>query len=241
MVNKIRAIVRKELKSYFNSPIAYIVMGIFLIVMSILYLGYNRYTAFHIAELRLFFNYIPNVFILVIPAITMRIWAEEKRSGTEEVLLTLPFKEYELVIGKFIAPLILLFIMLLLTLSVPFSLSLLGTFEWGQILGQYIGVFFFGATCISVGLFISSLTKNQIIAFFATALILFFFIVAPEINTLISFPPVIKGVINWISFRYHFETLSKGLIETKDLMFFILMSILFLYCNIKVLVFKKWQ
>jgi ABC-2 type transport system permease protein len=240
MVNKLRAIVRKELKSYFNSPIAYIVMGVFVAVMAVLYFFFNGDSATRFADLRGYFNYIPWVFILIIPAITMRSWAEERKTGTDEILLTLPFREHELVLGKFIATLILLVIMLLLTAVVPLTLSILGRFEFGQIFGQYLGVLFYGTACLSVGLFVSALTKNQIVAFLASALILFLLVVVNFLNAILSFPPLIAGVFNWISFRYHFDTLGKGLIELKDLMFFVIMSAFFLYLNIKVLVINKW-
>jgi ABC-2 type transport system permease protein len=241
MFRKISAIVRKELRSFFNSPIAYIVTGVFLVAMTILYFMFNRAEATRFADLRTYFNFIPWVFILVIPAITMRSWAEEKKAGTEEVLLTLPFKEHELVLGKFAATFILFFIMLLLTLVVPISLSVLGDFEWGQILGQYLGALFLGTACITVGLFVSALTKNQIIAFLFSALILFFLVAVNYLNVLVSLPPLLAGLFNLISFRFHYETLGKGLIITGDLMFFVIMSAFFLFLNMKVLVFKKWQ
>ena len=161
--------------------------------------------------------------------------------GTEEILFTLPFKEHELVLGKFIATFILFFLMLLLTLVIPISLSILGDFEWGQILGQYLGALFLGTACISVGLFVSALTKNQIIAFLFSALILFFLVTVNYLNILVSLPPFLAGLFNLISFRFHYETLGKGLIETGDLMFFVIMSAFFLFLNMKVLVFKKWQ
>jgi ABC-2 type transport system permease protein len=233
--------VRKELKSYYNSPIAYIVIGAFLVFMSIWLFVLQRFLSVGIADLRIFFSVIPYVFVFIIPAITMRSWAEEKKMGTEEILLTLPFKEFELVIGKFIAPLILLFIMLLLTLPIPITLSALGNFEWGQIIGQYIGVLFFGAACIALGLFISSLSTNQIVAFVFGALSLFVIIIVSDINLIVNFPPFLSDVLNWISFRFHYDTLAKGLIETKDLMFFVIMSFFFLYLNVKAIVFKKWQ
>ncbi len=242
MINKIRAVVRKELKSYFNSPIAYIVMGVFLSIMSLLYFFLpGGETATRYADLRGYFTLIPWVFCAVIPAITMRSWAEEKRTGTDEVLLTLPFREAELVIGKFVAVFLLLALMLLLTAVVPISLSALGNFEFGQLLGQYLGVLFYGTACLTVGLFLSALTRNQIIAFLLTALTLFLLVAVNFLTVFISLPPFLASIINWISFRYHFDTLSKGLIELKDLLFFVVMSAFFLYLNIKVLVIKKWM
>ncbi len=241
MINRMKAIISKELKSYFYSPIAYIVTGVFLSAMAVLYFFFSGDVATRFADLRGYFSYIPWVFILIVPAVTMRSWAEEKRSGTDEVLLTLPFREAELVIGKFIAAFLLLGLMLLLTLVVPISLSVLGTFEFGQILGQYLGVLFYGTACLTVGLFVSALTKNQIISFLATALILFLLVAVNFLNNIVALPSFLAAAVNWLSFRYHFEPLGKGLIELKDLFFFVIMGAFFLYLNIKVLVIKKWS
>jgi ABC-2 type transport system permease protein len=241
MINKILAIARKELKGFFNSPIAYIVAGVFLSAMTVLFFLLSGSRATTIADLRDYFMFIPFVYILVIPAITMRSWAEESRAGTEEVLFTLPLREHELVLGKFAATLLLLLSMLLLTLVVPLSLSVLGDFEWGQILGQYLGAIFLGTACISVGLFMSSLTKNQIIAFLSSALILFVLVAVNYLNSLVTLPSVLAWLVNLVSFRFHYETLGKGLIDTGDLLYFVVMSALFLFLNIKVLVIKKWQ
>ena len=129
----------------------------------------------------------------------------------------------------------------LLTLVVPISLSVLGTFEFGQILGQYLGVLFYGTACLTVGLFVSALTKNQIISFLATALILFLLVAVNFLNNIVALPSFLAAAVNWLSFRYHFEPLGKGLIELKDLFFFVIMGAFFLYLNIKVLVIKKWS
>jgi len=241
MTNKILAIARKELKGYFNSPIAYIVAGVFLSSMTLLYFLFNGPRATTIADLRGYFDFLPFVFIIIIPAITMRSWAEERRAGTEELLFTLPLREHELVLGKFVATFVLVSGMLLLTLVVPISLSFLGDFDAGQLVGQYLGAFFLGMACVSVGLFMSALTKNQIVAFLATALVLFALVAANFLNSLVSLPDFLTRLVNLVSFRFHYETLGKGLIATVDLMYFVIMSALFLFLNVKVLVIKKWQ
>ena len=165
MVSNVIPVVKKELKSYFNSPIAYVLVVTFLVFSSVWVFYLQTFFASNIASLRSFFSVIPIVFIIVMPALTMRSWAEEKKLGTLEVLLTLPFRESTLVLGKFIAALGLLLIKILLTLPLPLLLSRFGDFDWGEILGQYIGVVLLGAAGISVGLFISSLMSNQISSF----------------------------------------------------------------------------
>ncbi len=240
MLANIMTITKKELRSYYNSPIAYIVKAVFLVVMSIWLFTVNQFIPRGIADLRMYFTMIPFMFIFFIPAITMRSWAEERKMGTEELLLTLPFREYELVLGKFLAAFILLTLMFVISLVLPISLSFLGDFEWGQIAAQYIGVVLFGAACISVGLFVSSLSRNQIIAFIFSALTLFFIIILSEVNKMVELPSVIAGFLNALSFNYHFEAFSKGLIDSRDIAYFVLVSAFFLYLNSKVLIFKKW-
>jgi len=241
MLKKILAIAGKELKGYYNSPIAYIITGVFLVFMSVWLFFIQRFIERGVADLFIFFLVIPFVFMFLIPALTMRSWAEEKKMGTDEILLTLPFSEVELVIGKFLAPFALLVAMILLTLPIPLSLGMLGDFEWGQITGQYLGVIFLGGACISIGLFVSSLSNNQIIAFIITTVSLFFIIVVTEfLQQSIPFAPL-ASFVGWFSFRGHYDTLSKGLLETRDLMYFVIMSVFFLYLNVKVLIFKKWS
>jgi ABC-2 type transport system permease protein len=240
MFANIFTITKKELKSYYNSPIAYIVISVFLVFMSLWLFTVNHFIARGIADLRIYFMMIPYVFVVFIPAITMRSWAEERKMGTEELLLTLPFKEYELVLGKFLAAFILLVIMFCASFILPISLSVLGDFEWGQIVAQYIGVVLFGGACISVGLFVSSLSRNQIISFIFSALTLFFIIIISEVNRMIELPLVIGNFLNALSFNYHFEAFSRGLIDSRDIVYFILVSGFFLYLNSKVLIFRKW-
>jgi len=148
MVSNVMPVIKKELKSYFNSPIAYVLVVTFLVFSSVWVFYLQSFFASNIASLRSFFSVIPIVFIIVMPALTMRSWAEEKKLGTMEVLMTLPFRESTLVLGKFIAALSLLLIMILLTLPLPLLLSRFGDFDWGEILGQYIGVVLLGAAGI---------------------------------------------------------------------------------------------
>jgi ABC-2 type transport system permease protein len=157
-------VIRKELKSYFNSPIAYVVVVTFLVFSSIWVFYLQSFFAANTASLRGYFSVVPIVFIIVMPAITMRSWAEERKLGTLEVLMTLPFRESTLVIGKFVAALALLAIMVGLTLPIPLLASRFGSFDWGELFGQYLGAILLGAAGISVGLFVSSLTTNQISA-----------------------------------------------------------------------------
>jgi ABC-2 type transport system permease protein len=234
-------VVRRELKSYFNSPVAYIVVVAFLVFTSVWLFYMQTFFVRDQASLRPFFIVIPVVFVFLLPAITMRSWAEEKKLGTLEVLLTLPFRESELVIGKFLAAFSLLAITLLLTVPIPLMVSRLGSFDGGEILGQYLGVLLLGATGISLGMFVSSFASNQLSAFIIGVLILLFLTLVNQINYLVSLPAWAAGLVNYLSLEGHFESFGKGLIDTRDLFFFLIATSLFLYLNIKSLIFKKWQ
>ena len=240
MMKNIVPILKKELKSYFNSPIAYIQVVTFLIFSSIWVFFLQSFFASNVASLRNFFAVIPIVFIIVMPALTMRSWAEEKKLGTMEVLMTLPFRESTLVIGKFLAALCLLAIMIALTLPIPLLLSQFGDFDWGEILGQYIGVVLLGSAGISVGLFVSSLMANQISSFLISLFVLLVLTLVSQVNRVFAVPPWAAEAINFISFGHHFSNFQRGLIDTRDLLYYGIVSALFLYLNTKTLVFRKW-
>jgi ABC-2 type transport system permease protein len=233
-------VIRKELRSYFNSPIAYVVAVTFVLFCAIWVFFLRSFFAANNASLRPLFGILPWVFIIVMPAITMRSWAEEQKLGTAELLLTLPFRESTLVAGKFLAALALLAIMVALTVPMPLLLARFGSFDWGEVAGQYIGVLFLGAAGISVGLFISSLATNQISAFLITLFVLLIFTLISELNAAFSLPTVLAGVLNYLSLGSHFSNFQKGLIDTRDLLFYVIVCGLFLYLNVKTLIFKKW-
>lgn len=234
-------IIKKEFKSYFNSPIAYIVLVAFLVFTSVWLFYLQQFFTRNVASLRIYFGIIPVVFIFLMPAITMRSWAEEKKMGTIEILLTLPFKEGELVIGKFLAALGMLIIMMMLTLPIPLLLSPFGTFDWGEIFSQYFGLLLIGAAGISLGLFISAQATNQLSAFIIGVIVLLFLTLVAQVNQVAQLPPWAAGFFNYLSLGYHFESFGRGLIDSRDLFYYLLVIILFLYLNTKTLVFQKWR
>jgi ABC-2 type transport system permease protein len=239
-MNNILPLVKKELRSYFNSPIAYILVVTFLVFSSIWIFYLQSFFASDVASLRSFFAVIPIVFIVIMPALTMRSWAEERKLGTMEVLMTLPFRESTLVVGKFIAALLLLLIMVALTLPLPLLLSQFGDFDWGEILGQYIGVVLLGSAGISVGLFISSLMANQISSFLISLFVLLVLTLISQVNRAFALAPWAAEIFNFISFGHHFSNFQRGLIDTRDLLYYGIVCALFLYLNTKTLVFRKW-
>ncbi len=241
MFSNIVPVLKKELKSYFNSPIAYIVVVTFLVFSAVWLFYLQTFFARNVASLRPLFSVIPLVFIIVMPALTMRSWAEEKKQGTVEVLLTMPFRESTLVAGKYLAALCLLVIMIVLTLPIPLLLTQFGSFDAGEIFGQYLGVLLIGGAGLAVGLFISSLATNQISAFLITLFVLLVFTLISQLTVVFSLPIWLARTLSYLSLDSHFESFQKGLIDTRDLAFYVLVIGMFLYLNMKTLVFTKWS
>jgi gliding motility-associated transport system permease protein len=240
-LKSILSVVRKEMRSYFNSPIAYIVIVFFLVFTATWLFYVARFVAQDIASLRAYFGIMPLVFVGLVPALTMRSWAEESKLGTEEILLTLPYRESELVLGKFFGAYGLLVLVILLTVFVPFSVTSLGNFERGEIFGEYLGILLLGAAATSIGLFVSSVTKNQISAFILSAVALLFLTLINQVNAVVDLPTWLASVINYVSLQFHIQSFIRGVIDTRDVVYFLAITVLFLYLNVKTLVFRKWS
>lgn len=234
-------VVRKELRSYFNSSIAYIVTLFFLVFGNVWFLYLEHFLYQNVASMQGYFSVVPILYILILPAMTMRSWAEERRRGTDEILLTLPFREWELVVGKFLAALVLLLIMLALTVPLPLTLSPLGDFQRGPLLGEYLGVVLLGAAGLSIGQFVSAFSINQITSFIVSVVGLLFITLINQVNNAASLPVWLAGVVNYLSFTYHFTNFDKGLIDSRDLAYFLVVTALFLYLTTRVLVLRKWR
>ncbi|UCD33668.1 MAG: ABC transporter permease subunit [Desulfobacterales bacterium] len=221
-MSQILYILNKELKDYFISPIAYIVISIFLLVT-----GWFFFTTFFLynqADLRNFFSLLPIIFSFVIPAITMRLFSEELSVGSYEILLTLPVTFTDIIIGKFLAGVVFVSVALIPTLSYPIFITFLGQLDWGPVMGGYIGAVLLGAALTAVGLFASSLTRNQIIAFIVGMMICFFLTLIDKM--LFFFPESMLGVIGYLGADFHFKNIAKGIIDSRDIVYFL--SIIFL-------------
>ena len=215
-------ILHKEVKDYFISPIAYIVISIFLLVT-----GWFFFAAFFLynqADIRNFFSLLPITFAFVIPAITMRLFSEELHVGSYEILLTLPVTFRDIIVGKFLAGVVFVVAALLPTLSYPIFVSMLGHLDWGPVLGGYVGAILLGAAYTAVGLFASSLTRNQIIAFIVGLIICFTLTLIDKM--LFFFPRTLLGVIGYLGADFHFKNIAKGVIDSRDVLYFL--SIIFI-------------
>jgi len=220
-------IFKKEFRTYFVSPIAYIVISIFLIVTG--WFFFSTFFLFNQANLRNFFSLLPVVFAFVVPAVTMRLFSEELNVGSYEILLTMPVTYREVVLGKFLASVAFVTAMLLPTLAYPVTITFLGDLDWGPVAGGYVGAIFLGASFSAVGLFASSLTRNQIVAFIVGVAICFALVLIDKI--LFFLPSPLVGVLEYLGADYHFENISKGILDSRDIIYFLSVIFISLYAT----------
>jgi ABC-2 type transport system permease protein len=213
----IKYVFQKELRSYFNSPVAYIVIVVFLVILGWFFTS-SIFIA-NISSLRTVFETTPFLLLFFAPAITMRLISEEKKSGTLELLLTKPVKEYEIILGKFLAAWILFFFALLPTLSYYVSISLLGTLDIGPVIGGYLGLLFVGAVFLAIGVFGSSITENQVVGFIVSFLIVFILFMLDKI--LLYVPTYLASILEYLSIDYHFSNIARGVIDSRDLLYYL--------------------
>jgi ABC-2 type transport system permease protein len=235
------ALARKEFYSYLLAPAFYGAAVFFLLFCSIWLFYFQHWFAMDSATLRPYFAAFPTAFILVIPALTMKSWAEERKTGSVELLLTMPFSEWDLVMGKFLASFTALAAVLLLTVPLPLTLIPLGDFDGGVIFCEYLGALLLGAFATALGLLLSSLSKNQAGSFLAGAAVLMAVTLINRLTFSFDLPGWLAGGINFISLSFHFESFSRGLIDSRDLAFFVLGAALFLFLNTRVILFRKWS
>jgi ABC-2 type transport system permease protein len=240
-VGRIAAITRRELAAYFNSPVAYVVVIFFLVASAAWFFYGQQFFAQDAATLRGYFSLWPVLFVILIPAITMRSWAEERRQGTAEILLTLPVREREIVLGKFTAAFALVAATAALSLPVPLSVSLLGSFDPGPIASQYLGVLLLGAAGIAAGLFVSALSANQVSAFLFAAVFLLFITLIGQVPTVMVLPGRLSGILTWISLDYHFDSFRKGVFDSRDAMYFLVLIAGFLIFTTRVLLLRRYR
>jgi ABC-2 type transport system permease protein len=217
----------REFKAYFVSPIAYIVISIFLLVT-----GWFFFTPFFLvdqASLRNFFAMLPFVFSFVVPAVTMRLFAEELTVGSYETLLTLPVTLRQVVAGKFLAALGFMAALLVPTLAYPVTVSLLGQLDWGPVLGGYFGALLLAAAFCAVGLFASALTRNQIVAFIIGTALCYSLSLVDRV--LFFLPQQLLGIFHFIGIDSHFQNVARGVVDTRDVVYFLSLVLIGLYAT----------
>lgn len=235
-MKNIWTIAMKDLKGYFISPIAYVVLTLFLIIA-----GYFFSVILFISKEASIVPSSYNIvvtFLFLIPLICMKLFAEEKKSGTLEVLLTKPVRDTEVVLGKFLAAAFMLIIMLVLTGSYVGILANFGEVEVGPTITVYLGLFLIGLSFVSLGVFASSITKNQIIA---AVLGFVFLLLMWLINSAASYIGSGGGILDYIALSTHFEDFGRGVIDLRDVVFYLSFIVFFLFLSVKSIEVRKWR
>ena len=218
-MQNIVAVAKREFASYFNSPIAYIVAVVYILIS-----GYLFFTELFLngqADMRPFFGIAPLLFLFIMPLLTMRLLAEEKREGTLELLLTMPVTDWQVVIGKYLAAVGLIVVLLALTVTFPITVAALGPLDKGATLAAYIGMLLMGGAYAAIGLMASAFTKNQIVAVLIAFFISFgLFLVGQLVQVL---PPSIAPFCNAISINTRFQNIARGVIDSRDLLYYLSM------------------
>jgi ABC-2 type transport system permease protein len=239
----IYTIFRRELTSYFLTPLAYIFIVIFLAMAGTFTFFVGNFFGRGQADLQPFFQFHPWLYLFLIPAITMRLWAEERKTGSIELLLTLPISMTDAVLGKFLAAWCFTGIALLLTFPMWITVNVLGNPDNGAILAGYAGSFLMAGSFLAVGAAISPLTKNQVIAFVVTSVVCFVFTVGGTGVVLNFFtgwaPTLVVDTVAQMSFMTHFNAISRGVIDARDMVYFASVIGFFLFANVLFVDLKK--
>ena len=253
---KVWPIYKKEMRLYFTSPIAWVILTIFLFIAG--YFFYSIFAFFTLASmqsamnpamardlnvtdsvLRPLFSNISVILLLLMPLVTMRLFAEERRSGTIELLLTYPVRDGAVLIGKYLAGLTLYAIMLALTLFYPLLVAYFARVEWGPLATGYLGLLLMGATFLAVGIFASSLTENQIVASIITfGVLLIFWVIGWSSDYLGG---TWGRVLSHLSLIEHFDSFAKGVLDTRDVLYYVDFTIVALFLTLRSLEARRWK
>ena len=229
-------IFRRELRSYFNSAVAYVVIVVFLAILGWFFTS-NLFLA-NVASLRIVFELVPLMFLFFVPAVTMRLLAEEKKSGTLELLTTKPVRDVEIVLGKFLAAWVLLAVTLAPTLLYLFTIMSIGSIDIGPVITGYLGLMLMGGVYIGIGLLASSLTENQIVAFILSFLAVLALFLMDKM--LIYVPEGFASTLEFLGIDYHFSNIVRGVIDSRNIIYFGSLLGFSLYLTTVSLERRKW-
>jgi ABC-2 type transport system permease protein len=230
----------KEFRSYFMSPIAYIFITVWLVLMHGLLFWATGFLVIGQADLRDFFGLMSIVLVFFVPAISMRLWAEEMKLGTMELLMTFPVRDWEAVVGKYLAALSIIGLAIILTLPLPILVSAFGNPDWGPIIGGYIGALLLSAAYLAIGAWTSSTTSNQIVSFIIALLILL--VASLGLDWVRQFSPSwLAGWLSYFSLRTHFDNIARGVVDIRDIVFYLSVIGFFLYLNVRSVESRKWS
>ena len=238
-MKNVLTIVDKEIRAYFSSPLAYAALFLFLLISGFSF-NYSVYKENSSGMLSIFLVMI-YLLILIIPAITMHLFAEERKSGTIELLMTYPIQDWEVVLGKFFAGFMLFMGMLILTFHFPVFLFMWGNPDPGAVFAGYLGMILLGATFLSIGLLATSLTSSPNVAFMIGAGILFAFFLLGRIVIVIAGAGPVANFLAYVSLIEHFRNFTMGIINSKDIVFFLSVIFFMLFASIRVVEIRRWR
>ena len=240
MHHDVLRVARKELSAFFSSPVAYLFIGAFLAACLFVFFWVESFFARNIADTRPLFDWMPVLLIFLAAALTMRLWSEERRAGTLEVLATLPVPTWRLVIGKFLAALALVAVALALTLPLPLTVAILGPLDWGPVIGAYLATLLLAAAYIAIGLFVSARTDNPIVALIGTTLLcaVFYLIGSPALTSLVGHGG--GELLRLLGSGARFESITRGVIDLRDLYYYLSLVGVFLALTIYGLERLRW-
>jgi len=234
-LKNVMAVIKRELAGYFGSPVAYVFIVIFLLLCGFFTFSVSHFYELGQADLRAFFEWHPWIFLFLIPAVTMRLWADEWRTGTIELMLTLPITLKEVILGKFLAAWLFIAIGLFLTFPLVLTVLYLGDPDLGAILCAYLGSFLMAGAYLSVGNMTSSFTRNQVISFILSLVICLFLVLAgwsPVTDVLSGWAPAwIVDVVSGFSFMPHFASIQRGVLDLRDLAYYLSVIFFMLFVN----------
>jgi ABC-2 type transport system permease protein len=244
-MKRVRPVFIRELGSYFNSPLGFIYIDVFVLLTGFFFFDLFKFFQADQASLRNLFMLLPWVYLFFVPAISMRLLAEEKKVGTVEVLMTLPLRDWEVVLAKYLAAFIFLTVSLLLTFPLIIVVARAAapavTIDYGPIVGGYLGAILMGGAFLAVGIFFSSLTDNQIVAFILS-------IVTMGVFLLIGLPDIVEYFPSWlqkftmnISLVSHFFSVGRGVIDSRDMLYYASVICLFVYFTVRSVESRKWK
>ncbi len=240
-MRKILSVTGKELKLYFGSPMALIFVGVFLVLTLFVFFWVDSFFARGIADVRALFAWMPLLMIFLVSALTMHLWSREEESGNLQVLLTMPVRLVELVAGKFLSALTLVAVALALTLFLPITVASLGNLDWGPVIGGYLAALLLASSYIAIGMFVSSRTDNQLVALIGTAVIcgLFQAVGSPVITDFVG--ATMGDLLRQFGTGSRFESIERGVIDLRDLIYYLSLTVFFLATNILSLDSKRWS
>ncbi|MFQ3190549.1 MAG: ABC-2 type transport system permease protein [Paraglaciecola sp.] len=242
-MSNISILFRREFASFFATPVAYVFIGIFLVLSGVFTFFVGGFYERGQADLLSFFNFHPWLYLFLVPAIAMRSWSEERKSGTIELLMTLPISTWQAMLAKHFAAWAVLGLSLLLTFPLWLTVNYLGNPDNGIIVAAYFGSWLMAGAFLSIGMCMSAMTKNQVIAFILSLVVCFVFVVSGSNIVLDAFkswaPSIVIDVVASFSFLTHFEAMAKGVIALNDVMYFLLVTICWLFAGLVIIEQKK--